>query len=77
MVPGSVSGACAEALAERARKLNPKDPEADYLSGVVDQRWQKPELALGFYSAASDKEPGELAYIMAKAEMLVALLQEL
>jgi superkiller protein 3 len=58
---------------EKARKLNPKDPEADYLSGVVNQRWQKPELALGFYSAAGDKEPGELAYIMAKAEMLVAL----
>src|SRR4051812_20172700 len=26
---------------EHARKINPKDAEADYLSGVVAQRWQK------------------------------------
>ena len=53
-------------------KINPKDPEADYLSGVVNQRWQKTEVALAFYTAASDKDPGELAYIMARSEMLVA-----
>ena len=29
-----------------ARKLDPKDAEADYLSGVVYQRWQKPQAAL-------------------------------
>jgi tetratricopeptide (TPR) repeat protein len=58
---------------ERARKANPKDPEADYLSGVVNQRWMKPEVALGFYTAASEKDPGELAFILAKAEMLVSM----
>src|SRR5688500_10100122 len=57
----------------KARKLNPKNAEADYLSGVVNQRWQKPEVALEFYSAAADKETGELAYLMAKSEMLVFL----
>lgn len=56
-----------------ARKANPKNAEADYLSGVVNQRWQKPEAALEFYSAASEKESGELAYLLAKSEMLVAL----
>jgi protein O-GlcNAc transferase len=57
----------------KARKINPKNAEADYLAGVVNQRWQKPEVALEFYSAASDKETGELAYLLAKSEMLVVL----
>jgi Flp pilus assembly protein TadD len=57
----------------KARKLQPKNAEADYLSGVVNQRWQKPEVALEFYSAAADKETGELAYLLAKSEMLVFL----
>jgi len=57
----------------KARKINPKNAEADYLSGVVSQRWQKPEAALEFYSAAADKETGELAYLLAKSEMLVTL----
>ena len=57
----------------KARKLDPRNAEADYLSGVVNQRWQKPEVALEFYSAASDKETGELAYLLAKSEMLVFL----
>jgi tetratricopeptide (TPR) repeat protein len=57
----------------RARKANPKDAEADYLTGVVNQRWQKPEVALEFYAAASDKQTGELAYLLARCEMLVVL----
>src|SRR5918993_44627 len=57
----------------KARKLNPKNAEADYLSGVVNQRWQKPEVALEFYSAAAEKQTGELAYLLAKSEMLVFL----
>jgi Flp pilus assembly protein TadD len=57
----------------KARKINPKNAEADYLAGVVNQRWQKPEVALEFYSTAADKETGELAYLLAKSEMLVVL----
>ena len=58
-------------LAE-ARRINPKEAEADYLAGVVYQRWQKPERALEFYTSASEKNPGELAYLLARSEMLVA-----
>ena len=56
-----------------ARQMAPASAEADYLSGVVYQRWQQPERALEFYQHAADKAPAELAYIMAKAEMLVAM----
>lgn len=56
-----------------ARKINPKDAEADYLSGVVYQRWQKHETALDYYVAAADKAPEELAYILARSEMLVVM----
>ena len=56
-----------------ARQLNPADASADYLSGVVYQRWQQPERALEFYQHACDKSPAELAYVMAKAETLVAM----
>jgi Flp pilus assembly protein TadD len=56
-----------------ARKYNPNDPEPFYLSGVVCQRWQKPQLAYDYYHQASGKAPAELAYVLAESEMLVAL----
>src|SRR5438552_3893952 len=56
-----------------ARQFDPKNAQADYLSGVVYQRWQKPDLAYDFYHHASEKAPAELAFVMAKAEMLVAM----
>ncbi len=65
----------AEGELRLARTVAPKNAEADYLSGVIYQRWQKPEAAYGHYKAASDKAPGELAYVMAKAEMLVDMDQ--
>jgi tetratricopeptide (TPR) repeat protein len=45
--------------------------EADYLCGVVYQRWQKPQQAYELYVSACDKAPGELAYVLAAGEMLV------
>ena len=60
-----------------ARKLAPRKPEPDYLSGIIYQRWQKANLALEYYTKASEKAPGELAYLMAKAEMLVQLNRDL
>jgi tetratricopeptide (TPR) repeat protein len=63
----------AEIDLKEAQKLKPKDAEPDYLMGVVYQRWQKPDAALQCYLQASDKAPAELAYIMARAEMLVAM----
>lgn len=61
---------------EKARKINPKDAEADYLAGVVQQRWQQPQRAYDCYTAASDKSPDELAYLLARSEMLVAMSRQ-
>jgi Flp pilus assembly protein TadD len=63
----------AERELEVARKFAPNDPEAYYLSGVVYQRWEKPERAYEFYTAANDRAPNELPYVLARAEMLVDL----
>ena len=63
----------AERELETARKFAPNAAESYYLSGVVFQRWQKPQAAYEFYTAASDKAPAELSYVLARAEMLVAL----
>jgi len=56
-----------------AQQLDPADAEADYLSGIVYERWQQPQRALEFYQLACDKSPAELAYLIAKAETLVSL----
>lgn len=63
----------ADAALVKARTLQPKNGEALYLSGVVAQRWQKHEDACNFYTAAADAQPTELAYLMARAEVLVLL----
>lgn len=52
---------------------DPTEAQADYLSGVIYQRWQQPEKALEFYESAYEKAPTEQAYLMAKAETLVSL----
>ena len=56
-----------------ARGCDPANAEADYLSGVIYQRWRRTETAYEFYSKAADKAPAELAFLLAKAEMLVAM----
>lgn len=56
-----------------AATLDPKNAEIDYLSGVVQQRWQRPQAALESYQVAATKNPGDIAYVLAQAEMLVAL----
>lgn len=63
----------AEKQLEQVRTLDPKNPEADYLSGTVYQRWQRPEAALEYYRRAAEKAPAELAYLLAHAEMLVTM----
>jgi tetratricopeptide (TPR) repeat protein len=64
-------------VAERELRLagefDPRNAEADYLSGVVYQRWQKPDLAYECYTHANEKAPSELAYLMARSEMLVSM----
>lgn len=63
----------AEAALNQAREIDPKNPEPDYYSGVVFQRWQQPAKALEFYTHANEKVPNEPAYLLARAEMLVAV----
>lgn len=63
----------AEKELEQARKFGPREPEPYYLSGVVYQRWQRPQLALEFYHQAGERAPSELAYVLAEGEMLVTL----
>jgi Flp pilus assembly protein TadD len=63
----------AELQLEMARTTAPSDPEPYYLSGVVYQRWQKPQTALEFYRQAGQRAPAELAYVLAEGEMLVIL----
>jgi len=58
---------------KRAQQDDPKNAEADYLAGVIFQRWQKSDQALTAYGNAFEKNPNELAYLLAKTEMLVAL----
>ena len=63
----------ADAALQLSRKLDPKNAEALYLSGIVSQRWQRYPEALEFYTQAADAQPSELAYLLARAETLVRL----
>jgi Flp pilus assembly protein TadD len=63
----------AERELREARTADPNNAEAYYLSGVIYQRWQKPQEALNFYVQATEKAPADLPYILARAEMLVSL----
>jgi tetratricopeptide (TPR) repeat protein len=63
----------AERRLRTAGELNPTNGEVDYLMGVVQQRWQRPEPALAAYTRAAEKKPEDPAYVIAQAEMLVQL----
>ena len=67
----------AETHLEQAKKIDPTNPEADYLTGVVLQRWQQPQQAYEAYDAAVKKNPDELSYLMAKYAKSVTALHEL
>lgn len=59
----------------KARELKPELAEADYLAGVVHQRWQQPTEALAAYRDAARKDPTEVAYVLAESEMLAIMEQ--
>jgi tetratricopeptide (TPR) repeat protein len=59
-----------------AQELSPEMAVADYYYGVVMQRWQRMPKALDLYTKASEKAPTEPAYLLARAETLVALDRE-
>jgi tetratricopeptide (TPR) repeat protein len=63
----------AERELQQTQRIDPNNAEGYYLSGVVYQRWQQPQRAFECYSLACEKNPNELAYLMAKAEMMVAM----
>jgi tetratricopeptide (TPR) repeat protein len=56
-----------------ARRVEPNNAESDYLAGVICQRWQRSQDALDYYRSASEKQPNELAYLLAYAETLVSM----
>jgi tetratricopeptide (TPR) repeat protein len=63
----------AEKELQYVRELDGANAQAYYLSGVVYQRWRRPATALEMYSKAAELQPAELAYLLARAEMLVAM----
>ncbi|MEM8874488.1 MAG: tetratricopeptide repeat protein [Planctomycetota bacterium] len=63
----------ADADLTAALELSPDNAESHYLAGIVDQRWQRPDAALGHYEAASRLEADEPAYLLAHAEALVSV----
>jgi tetratricopeptide (TPR) repeat protein len=63
----------AQGSLEQASTLSPQNPEVFYFQGVVSQRWQRFQAAHDSYAQASLLKPEDLAYILAQAEMLVAM----
>jgi len=61
---------------EMAAQLDSKLSGVPYYQGLVQQRWQKYELARDFYVKASELEADNVAYVLAVAEMELSLHQE-
>ncbi len=60
---------------EKALELKPDYPEAHYYCGIVFQRWSDDLRAHDHYRSAFEQEPDQVAYLLASAELLVALDQ--
>jgi tetratricopeptide (TPR) repeat protein len=63
----------AQASLETARQIAPQNAEVFYYEGVINQRWQRFPAAYDSYAEASKLKPEDLAYVLAQAEMLVAM----
>lgn len=57
----------------RALALRGGEVEAEYVAGIVEQRYGDLAAALEHYASAGVQEPSVAAYVMAQAEMLTAL----
>ena len=55
---------------ERKQKARPH-----YFQGIIDQRWQRYDSAKQKYTLAYDRDPENVAYFLAKVEMMVQLDQ--
>ncbi len=51
-------------------------PTASYFQGIILQRWSRFDASLEKYRAAYDQAPDNVSYLLATAEMLVALDRE-
>jgi tetratricopeptide (TPR) repeat protein len=65
----------AEATLVSAGEIDPTNAQVDYYKGVVYQRWHQKQKSHDAYAAAMQKDPRELAYVMARSEMLLSLQQ--
>lgn len=52
-----------------------KKAQPHYFQGIVDQRWQRYDSAMAKYTLAYERDPENVAYFLAKIEMLVQLGQ--
>ena len=50
-----------------------KKAEPHYFQGIINQRWQRYDLAKDNYTLAYERDPENVAYFLAKIEMLVQL----
>lgn len=62
----------ARAYAEQAKAIDPKDPEACYVLGTVEQTLGHDGTALAEFAEAASLRPNEARYSLAESEMLVA-----
>jgi Tfp pilus assembly protein PilF len=63
----------AEQAISTANSLPNAGPEADYVAGVIAERYGRLDEAAAHYLRAAEKQPGEAEYLLACGEMLVAL----
>jgi tetratricopeptide (TPR) repeat protein len=61
---------------EMASEFDKTLSQVPYYQGVVQQRWQKYELARDYYIKAGALEPDNVAYLLAVAEMDLSLHQQ-
>ena len=60
---------------EKEEYSKKKKAEPHYFQGIVDQRWQRYDSALEKYTFAYERDPENVAYFLAKVEMMVQLDQ--
>lgn len=58
---------------ERDNYSQKKKAEPHYFQGIIDQRWQRYDSAIAKYTLAYERDPENVAYFLAKVEMLVQL----
>lgn len=60
---------------ERESYANKDKAKPHYFQGIIDQRWQRYDSAKEKYTLAYDRDPENVAYFLARVEMMVQLDQ--